>query len=269
MSRRIVPQSVKRRLKLAGRAWADARSGTARRFAKPAPLQRFPHTLCLAQPILNATDEQSRVNKIHNIKVAAASIETVQINPGQIFSFWHIVKAPSQKNNFRRGINIINDKVVEDFGGGLCQLSGIIYHVCLKAGLSILERTNHSVDLYHDQQRYTPLGADCAVFYGYKDLRFRNDHPHPVRFSFQISDRELVCRIESPEPLKEKAIIFQVLHDDESGSVVNTVGDGGTLARSIYKKHPSETSERPELSMPQLPTAPIESPSPAPVHPLN
>jgi len=60
-----------------------------------------------------------------------------------------------------------------DYGGGLCQLSGIIYHAVLEAGLEILERHPHSLDIYTATTRYTPLGSDAAVVYGHKDLRFK------------------------------------------------------------------------------------------------
>lgn len=248
MLRRVVPQSLKRRLKLAQRALADRRSGVARRFASAPPSGNFEHSLTLSQPILNATDEESRRNKIHNIEVAAASIETVQIEPGEVFSFWRLVGEPSQKNNFKRGINIIRGEVIEDFGGGLCQLSGIVYHVSLMAGLSVLERSNHSVDLYHDTERYTPLGADCAVFYGYKDLRLKNDHAHPVRFRFAVNDETLTCYIESPEHIKETELSFEILRDDDDGSDVITRGCGRKLAHSSYKKGVAATTQAAEPS---------------------
>ena len=249
MIRRIVPQSLKRRLKLVQRALADRRSGVARRFASRPPSGDFEHHLSLSQPILNATDEESRRNKIHNIKVAAAAIETVQIEPGEVFSFWQLVGEPSHRNNFKRGINIIRGKVIEDFGGGLCQLSGIVYHVSLMAGLSVLERANHSVDLYHDTERYTPLGADCAVFYGYKDLRLQNDLSHPVRFRLAVSDETLTCFVESPERLEEITLSFDILRDDEDGADVVTRGGGRKLAESSYKKGAASLAKAAEIDL--------------------
>lgn len=261
MLRRIVPSSLKRRLKLALRALADARSGDRKRFARPAPLVSFSYSISLTQPILNATDEQSRVNKIHNIKNATTSIEAILIEPGEIFSFWQITGAPSRKNNFRKGVNIINDKVVEDYGGGLCQLSGIIYHLSLIAGLTVLERSNHSVDLYHDQERYTPLGADCAVFYGYKDLRLTNEYNHPVRFRFEVSDDKLTCFIDSPVEIKKRAISFETQRKDGQDIIVTTKSGEITLAYSRYKKktislRQSSAVERPTHHKPIIKQSP-------------
>lgn len=240
MLRLIIPQSVKRHLKLALRTWSDWRSGISGKFARRAPHKcgsslSFDHKIHLSQPILNATDEQSRLNKIHNIHVAAASIETVNIQPGEVFSFWRVVGSPSRKNKFKPGINIIRGKITEDYGGGLCQLSGIIYHLSLIAGLTILERVNHSVDLYHDQDRYTPLGADCAVFYGYKDLRFRNDHNHAVQFRFEISDDRLVAYLESPEAIEDAEVTFETLWQDDTGTEIVTRKFGKEMTRSRYE----------------------------------
>ena len=142
--RRMVPYAVKLPLKLGLRYCRDVFSGRIKNFAVAMRSDiEFSYDVTLSQPILNATTEQSKINKIHNIKLAVASIEALEIQPQQIFSFWRAVGRPSQKNNFREGINIINGKVVEDFGGGLCQLSSIIYHVCLRAGLNTIERYSH------------------------------------------------------------------------------------------------------------------------------
>ena len=236
MIRRIVPQAWKLRLRLARRAWSDFRSGALRNFAQKSPHQEFPYSLALTQPVLNATTEQSRINKVHNIKIAAASIEEIVIKPGEIFSFWRAVGEPSQKNNFKEGINIIRGDVIEAFGGGLCQLSSIIYHLSLMADLTVVERSNHSVDLYHDKERYTPLGSDCAVFYGYKDLRLRNDHKNSVRFRFEVHDKTLDCFIDSMEPIEKKLISFETVKEDEMGTTVITKTSRETIASSHYVK---------------------------------
>lgn len=236
MIRRIIPQTWKLRLKLMRRAWADVQSGARSKFARGAPGQTFPHSITLQQPMLNATTEQSRVNKVHNIKLASFSIEAIEIKPGEIFSFWQTAGEPSQKNNFKKGINIIRGEIVEAYGGGLCQLSSIMYHLSLIAGLTVLERSNHSVDLYHDKERYTPLGADCAVFYGYKDFRFRNDYDQPVRFRFQVTDENLTCHIDSQKVLPEHAIQFETIHEDAGSVTVATKNADQTIAQSHYQK---------------------------------
>ena len=46
------------------------------------------------------------------------------------------------------------------------------------ANLPIVERYNHSV--YGEATKYVPLGQDAAIFYGFKDLKFKNNSDHTI-----------------------------------------------------------------------------------------
>jgi len=46
------------------------------------------------------------------------------------------------------------------------------------ANLPIVERYNHSV--YGEATKYVPLGQDAAIFYGFKDLKFKNNSDHVI-----------------------------------------------------------------------------------------
>jgi vancomycin resistance protein VanW len=93
----------------------------------------------------------------------------------------------------------------------LCQLSSIIYHTALRTGLDILERHPHSCDLYwgHDEQRYTPLGSDATVAYGYKDLRVRNPFSHPITLWVEIRTDGLSCGFGADSPMLSREIRFE------------------------------------------------------------
>lgn len=235
----LLPSSVKLHIRKTQRVLRDIKNGTAAKFAKPCKSAAdFAHTLSQTQPILNATTRQSKLNKIHNIKIAIERIEAFEIQPGEIFSYWHAIGRPSKRNGFKEGINIIRGKVKEDFGGGLCQLSSIIFHTSMRAGLKPVERHNHSVDLYHNQERYVPLGADAAVFYGYKDLRIENTLDTPIRFRFEImGEDELICHILSPESLPEYTLSFDTQDNlDVTTKRTNQEGQEDIIAHSLYKR---------------------------------
>jgi hypothetical protein len=89
----------------------------------------------------------------------------------RLHSFWHVVGRPSVARGFLPGRSLLAGELRPDYGGGLCQLSGLIYYASLMAGLTIVERHPHSRDIYDEQMRYAPLGADATVAYGFKDLR--------------------------------------------------------------------------------------------------
>jgi vancomycin resistance protein VanW len=114
---------------------------------------------------------------------------------------------------------LISGKLKEDYGGGLCQLSSIIYHLSLIAGMDIWERHNHSVDIYKERDRFTPLGSDATVVYGYKDLRIRNNLGTPVKISLSIIDNNLKCVFSSSQPLKRHKIVFHRIDIGDSVEV--------------------------------------------------
>ncbi len=174
-------------------------------------------------------------NKIHNLKTGSKALSSVIILPYQVFSFWKIVSSPDAKNGFKKGRNIVKGKVSEEIGGGLCQLSSIVYITALKANLEILERYNHSVDIYKEEDRFTPLGADATVVYGYKDLRFRNNFDFPIRFNFTFTDTyQLVCHLESLEKIEEKKLDFIRLYKENSIEVATHL-NSTFHCTSIYK----------------------------------
>ncbi|TGD57004.1 VanW family protein [Flavobacterium humi] len=174
-------------------------------------------------------------NKRHNLAIASQKIETVAIQPNQLFSFWKTVGEPTEKNHFRKGRNIVNGVLSEEIGGGLCQLSSIIYITAVKANLEITERFNHSLDIYREEERFTPLGADATVVYGYKDLRIRNTFPFPIRFSFTFEKDNISCHLWSPEKIEESQLDF--IRNHTNGTVeVSTTKNGKPYCLSVYKK---------------------------------
>lgn len=166
--------------------------------------------------------------------MAASKVACIETQPSQTFSFWKTVGGPTKKNGFKKGRNIIKGKVSEEIGGGLCQLSSIIYITALKANLKIVERYNHSVDIYNEDERFTPLGADATVVYGYKDLRIQNNYDFPVRFRFVYSKNKIICTLESLEKIEENEVTF-IRNYSGNKVEVTTKSNGNFKTLSIYK----------------------------------
>ena len=188
----------------------DLFTGTRFKFAKNSPAKReiaktWPERITIVQPI-NISEWAE--NKKYNLRIAISKFQNLPIYPNEIFSFWHYIGNPTKKAGYKIGINIINNRLDFDYGGGLCQLSGLLYHLALTGGLGIVERYPHSADLYTDETRYTPLGADATTVYGYKDLRFRNIMKVPFCFRTRIEGNQLIGALCAPEPLQESALRF-------------------------------------------------------------
>ena len=235
--RSYIPQPVKTRLQLIKRSIRDRQSGVANQLVKPsnslADYEGFAHRITIEQPIFVTSRS---VNKAENIRLAKNHLENCIIQPGMVFSFWKLVGNPSPARGYKVGRNLIGGELKEDYGGGLCQLASITYHLCLTAGLPILERFNHSLDLYREDERFTPLGADAAVVFGYKDLRFRNDFDHALRFTYEVHDDRLKASLCSTQPIPEQDIEFSRETLENNRVKVTTTVQGKTLNQATYRK---------------------------------
>lgn len=236
--RKLLPQPVKLAYRIAKRQLRDLQTGALFKIAKPSDVSEpMLFAIELTQPIIaNVWLE----NKKHNFRQAAQQVNAVTLQPGRVFSFWKTVGNPTANKGYKTGRNLVNGQVSETYGGGLCQLSGILYHTSLLAGLAIVERHNHSVDLYaNGETRFTPLGADATVAFGYKDLRVANPFGFAVRFEVEVGAEKLVCRLRSEEPINAQFIEFQAV---ESLSVTKVVtkrqlmdGRFEEIGRSVYE----------------------------------
>lgn len=233
MLKKLLPTSVKLHLKLYLRYTKDLLSGSYFKFAKPhEEVVELPYLIELSQPIRKSYLYE---NKLYNLQLASQQIASVSVRAGQIFSFWHILKRPSEKNGYKKGRNIINNQLTEDVGGGLCQLSGIIYHLSLMANLTIIERHNHSKDIYTDETRFTPLGSDATVVYGYKDLRIQNNHAFPLRFIFKIEAEKITAQLYSLKPIPVQEIQFFKCPSEKGIYVEGKNKEGIIINQSFYQ----------------------------------
>ena len=66
-------------------------------------------------------------------------------------------------------------KVVDSYGGGICQVSTTLYVAVLKAELEVTERYSHSMIVH-----YVDPSMDAAIAEGLKDLKFINNTDAPI-----------------------------------------------------------------------------------------
>ncbi|MGB0521708.1 MAG: VanW family protein [Flammeovirgaceae bacterium] len=202
--------------------------------------EQLPKLFCITQPIRSTT---YAVNKVHNIELALTAINNLIIYPGELFSFWRLVGEPSEAYGFKVGRSIIGETLSANVGGGLCQLSGMLYYLAIQAGINIVERHTHSYDLYNAESRYTPLGSDATVAYGYKDLRFFNNVNIPFCFRFELSPHKITAWLCASQALSTGRIDFEV-EENEKGKFVRSYrltaeGKREFIAEMVYKHYDS------------------------------
>ncbi len=204
--KKLIPPHLRLRLRVLFTFVKDLLSFRYFSFVKKnSPSVSFPRQISMSQPIRKNDYSE---NKKHNLQLAIQKIENLEISPQQIFSYWHLIPQPTPQNGFKKGRNLVGNKLDVDYGGGLCQLSGIMYYLVLEAGLEVLERHPHSLDIYTEENRYTPMGSDATVVYGHKDLRFLNCFNFPISFQFEILEKEIIMHLCAEESIVKCALEF-------------------------------------------------------------
>jgi vancomycin resistance protein YoaR len=138
-------------------------------------------------------------NQIHNVRLAARTINGKWLKPGQVFSFNRSVGSWSSDSGYKRAPVSYDGELVPSWGGGVCQASTTLYNAAVLSGLTVLERHRHRWSA-----RYVAPGRDAAVAYPNIDLRFRNDHPWPVRLEGEVRGDLIEFRVVSNRRLADR-----------------------------------------------------------------
>ncbi len=138
---------------------------------------------------LPGADITLQKNKVHNLKIVLKKLDGIIINPGETFSFCKLVGKPSKSRGFLPGMELSRGQARAGIGGGICQVSNLIYWLCLHSALDIVERHHHSFDPFPDQGRVLPFASGATVMYNYRDLRFKNNTDKVFQFKFWLDKK--------------------------------------------------------------------------------
>src|SRR5437660_8558854 len=104
-------------------------------------------------------------NRIHNVQLVARLIDGKLIAPGATFSFNKTTGERNAAKGFLEAPVIVNGELTTGLGGGVCQVSTTVFNAAFEAGLPIIERTNHALDISH-----YPQGRDATVDHATVDV---------------------------------------------------------------------------------------------------
>jgi len=151
----------------------------------------FEHKTPLLRRLKNV-DMWLQHNKIKNIKIAIKKVNGIVIKPGETFSYWRLIGKPTVKKGYTDGMILFCGGFKAGVGGGLCQLSNLIYWITLHTPLQIVERYRHSYDVFPDSNRTQPFGSGATCVYNYRDLQIYNDTEEAFQLTVYIKDEYLV-----------------------------------------------------------------------------
>ena len=114
-----------------------------------------------------------------NIRLATNRINGTIVMPGETFSFARVAGAPYLRaQGFRQAAVFNRGRIEHNYGGGICQVSTTLYGAQLRAGLTTVNRSQHSMPV-----SYVPRGLDAMVAFNSVDYRFRNNYSYPIYIS--------------------------------------------------------------------------------------
>ena len=231
--RRLAPLALRQAVAEQGRRLRDWRGRVGFDASRVADLSGHHLLAGVSQPVMPSALFE---NKLANLANGARLLSRSRIASCGLWSFWHAVGPPTVANGFVVGRNLVDGVLTRQVGGGLCQPSSLIYHVALLAGLTVVERHPHSIDIYEEADRFTPLGADATVVWGYKDLRLANPHPAEVVFDCFVEGHVITARVYSATALPGREVSFERRPLAPPLVEVTTLIDGAPRDRTVYEQ---------------------------------
>ena len=134
--------------------------------------------------------------KVANISNGAKLIDGITMYPEEDFSFDAYAAPYTVANGYAMGKSYSGGKLVDDVGGGICQVSSTLYNAALRAELEITMRYNHSMIV-----GYVPISSDATLAEtAGKDFRFKNNQKAPIYIeSYVTKDHRLVVNVYGKE----------------------------------------------------------------------
>ena len=120
--------------------------------------------------------DPSNANRSNNLAVSAKKINGTILMPGEVFSYNKVVGERTIAAGYKTAGAYAGGRVVQDVGGGICQISSTIYNVALHANLEIADTTNHQF-----QTSYVSPSRDATVSWGHLDFKFKNTRSYPIK----------------------------------------------------------------------------------------
>lgn len=125
-----------------------------------------------------------KAERVHNLEKAAALLNGTVLQPDETGYLNEILGERNKKNGWKMANAISGGIYVEEYGGGVCQVSSTLFNVWMLADLEVVKRYHHSWPM-----SYVPAGRDATITTGQKDFVFKNNSEAPL-YIFAAVDKE-------------------------------------------------------------------------------
>ena len=122
-----------------------------RQFASGHGSEDYPNVCFQHKSLLkrNLTKEEEvyQENKIVNLRLAVEKLDGIIVYPQETLSYWKTIGKPSASKGYKKGIMLKDGTIVYGIGGGLCQLSNLLFWITIHTPLQVVERHRHGYDV--------------------------------------------------------------------------------------------------------------------------
>jgi len=192
--------------------WWSVRSELSKtRTPGPFPCVIATHQTPLFRPLLGL-DEQLQRNKVVNLRIAAERLDGLVLGPGQRMSFWRLVGKPTRRRGFLDGLVLDHGRLEAGVGGGLCQMTNLLFWMTLHTELEVVERWRHGYDVFPDAGRTLPFGSGATCAWPVLDLQVVNPTSTPFRLSVSVGETHLSGAWTSTRPSEMRYVIQERAH---------------------------------------------------------
>lgn len=140
---------------------------------------------------LKDVDMQYQHNKVTNLRLAVEKLDGLVLRPGETMSYWKLIGKPTYEKGYLDGLVLYCGHFDYAVGGGLCQLSNLIFWMTLHTPLTVTERYRHSHDVFPDADRTQPFGSGATCAYPHRDLMVTNDTAYPFQLRLRVGEQNL------------------------------------------------------------------------------
>ena len=191
----------------------------------------FTHSTPLIRNLRNV-EMYLQYNKINNLKIAVPRLNGIVVKPGETFSYWRLIGKPTYRKGYLDGLVLCPDGTFKPgIGGGLCQLSNLIYWMTLHTPLNVTERYRHSHDIFPDTNRTQPFGTGATCSYNYLDLQIENKTGNTYQLMVYLTNDRLVGEWRCSEPGKFRYQVYEKEH-----AITPSIFGGYIRNNVIYRK---------------------------------
>lgn len=165
--------------------------GASAALAVPEHAKPVPDTAPPEKPMSSYTTEFTPGEpRVRNIELAARILDGHVVEPGATFSFNDVIGPRTKSRGYVPAPAIMGPRLVNDVGGGICQVSTTLYNAVFRAGLDIRKARAHTMWM----PEY-PEGREAAVSYPALDFTWKNDTDRPVRIQVTYTGSSLTVSL--------------------------------------------------------------------------